>query len=351
MALRRSKLLFLLALVIAALAVVAAGCGGGSDEESSDTAAATTEAAPAEETTADTAAPAEETTEEATGAVSGTIEIDGSSTVGPLSTAAAEAFQGENPDTVVTVGISGTGGGFERFCAGETDISDASRQIDEEEAALCAEAGIEYVELPVAVDALTVVVNPENDWANCLTTEQLATIWAPDAEGTVTNWNQVDPSFPDQALVLAGPGTDSGTFDYFTDAINGEEGASRADYTASEDDNVTVQAVAGDKGALGYLGYTYYEENSDTLKAVEIDGGGGCVAPSAEAAQNGTYTPLSRPLYIYVKTASLTDNPAVLPFVQYYLDNIDAITSAALFIAPTPEEIETAQSNLAAAAG
>ncbi len=348
MAIRRSKTLFLLALVIAALAVVAAGCGG-SDEESTDTAAATTEEAAATTEAADTGAA--ETTEEAAGSVSGTVEIDGSSTVGPLSTAAAEAFQGENPDTVVTVGISGTGGGFERFCAGETDISDASRQIDEEEAAICAEAGIEYVELPVAIDALTIVVNPENDWATCLTTEQLATIWGPDAEGTVTNWNQVDPSFPDQPLVLAGPGTDSGTFDYFTDVINGEEGASRADYTASEDDNVTVQAVAGDKGALGYLGYTYYEENADTLKAVEIDGGGGCVAPSAEAAQDGTYTPLSRPLYIYPSTASLTDNPAVLPFVQYYLDNIDALTEAALFIAPTPEEIATAQANLAAAAG
>ena len=166
---------------------------------------------------------------------------------------------------------------------------------------LCAEAGVEYVEFQVGVDAITVIANIENDWATCLTVDQLKKTWEPAAEGKIMNWNQIDPSFPDQELALAGPGTDSGTFDYFTDVIDGEEGASRADYTASEDDNVIVQAVAGEPGGLGYLGYTYYEENMDTLKAVEIDGGEGCVAPSVETARDGTYTPLSRPLFIYVK--------------------------------------------------
>jgi phosphate transport system substrate-binding protein len=239
----------------------------------------------------------------------------------------------------VEVGISGTGGGFERFCAGETDISDASRPIkDDEEAPLCADAGITYVDYIVAIDALTIIVNPENDWATCLTTEQLATIWAPASEGKITNWNQVDPSFPDEPLTLAGPGTDSGTFDYFTDEINGEEGASRADYNASEDDNVIVQAVAGEKGALGYLGYTYYEENLDTLKAVEVDSGGGCVAPSAETAQDGTYTPLSRPLFIYVKDESIQTKPQVQGFVDYYLNNLTTLAETAQFI-PVTEDI------------
>ncbi len=251
----------------------------------------------------------------------------------------------------VTVGVSGTGGGFERFCAGETDISNASRPIDEdEEVPLCAEAGVEYIELQVAVDAITVVTNTENDWATCLTVEQLNTMWAPEAEGTVTNWNQIDPSFPDQELVLSGPGTDSGTFDYFTDVINGEEGASRADYNASEDDNVIVQAVAGEPGGLGYFGYTYYEQNQDTLNAVEIDSGSGCVAPSPESAQDGTYTPLARPLFVYVKTESLA-RPEVAAFAQYMLDNNAAITEAALFITPSDEQLATSQETLAAALG
>lgn len=352
MAFRQKKTLLLLALAIALIAVIAAGCGGGDDEGSSDTTSAaetTAETTAAEDTGA---APADTAASETDlSSLSGSVEIDGSSTVGPLTTAAAELFREQASGVNVTVGISGTGGGFERFCAGETDVSDASRPIDEDEVQLCADAGVEYVELPVAVDALTVVVNPENDWATCLTVDQLKTIWAPESEGTVTNWNQVDPSYPDQALVLAGPGTDSGTFDYFTDAINGEEGASRADYNASEDDNVIVSAVEGEQGALGYFGYTYYEQNADKLKAVEVDGGSGCVAPSAEGAQDGSYTPLSRPLFIYVNTAKLAENASLAPFVQFYLDNIDSIASAALFIAPTPEEIETANSNLAAALG
>ena len=311
--------LVLLLLALAVLALGAAGCGRDNDEDSPD-AAATTDA----------------TTEAQ--ALSGAIEIDGSSTVGPLTTAAAEAFRAEQPDVNVTVGVSGTGGGFERFCAGETDISNASRPIDEaEEAPLCADAGIEYTEFQVGVDALTVVVNAENDWVTCLTTEQLKKIWEPSAEGKVTNWNQVDPSFPDQELVLAGPGTDSGTFDYFTDEINGEEGASRTDYTASEDDNVTVQAVEGNPGGLGYLGYTYYEENSDTLKAVEIDGGDGCVAPSIDTARDGSYAPLARPLFIYAKNESLA-RPEVYGFVEYFLTNSIQLAEDALFI-PVPDDL------------
>jgi phosphate transport system substrate-binding protein len=347
MGIRRSKLLFLLSLVVVALAVVAAGCGGG-DEESADTAAATTEAADTGGA-ADTGAAAGggETTEE----LSGSIEIDGSSTVGPLVTAAAEAFQGEYPDVRATVGISGTGGGFERFCAGETDISNASRQISEDdEVPLCQEAGVEYVEFQVATDAITVVVNPENDWVTCLTVEQLKTMWEPAAEGTVNNWNQVDPSFPDEELILSGPGTDSGTFDYFTDAINGEEGASRADYNATEDDNVIVQAVAGETGGLGYFGFSYYEQNQDSLKAAEIDGGSGCVAPSPEGAQDGSYTPLSRPLFIYVKKESLA-RPEVAAFVKYILDNNATIAETALFIPLNDEQLATEQEEYATEVG
>jgi phosphate transport system substrate-binding protein len=265
------------------------------------------------------------------------ITADGSSTVGPFTTKAAEDWKaGGGGD--VTVGISGTGGGFERFCAGETDISNASRAIDEEEIALCEESGIEYVELQVATDALTNVVNVENDWATCLTVEQLNAIWKPGS--TVSNWNQVDPSFPDVALKLYGAGTDSGTFDYFTDAINGEEGASRTDYSATEDDNVTVQGVAGDRGALGYFGFSYFEENQDTLKALEVDGGSGCVAPSVESAQNDAYTPLSRPLYMYVKLSSLQDNESLAEFVSYTLENAETIATEAQFVPLSQGQID-----------
>ncbi len=338
-------MLILLALLVAALGVVAAGCGGG--DEGNEAAATTEEAAAPEETGSAEEAAAEETTEEVA-EISGTIEIDGSSTVGPLTTAAAEAFQNEYPGVTVTVGISGSGAGFERFCAGETDISDASRPIGDDEIAACEENGIEYIEVPIAIDALTVVANSANDWADCLTVEQLNTIWAPEAEGQITNWNQVDPSYPDVPLVLAGPGTDSGTFDYFTDVINGEEGASRADYTPSEDDNVIVQAVEGDEGGLGYFGYSYYAENEGELNAIEIDGGGGCVAPSAEAAVDGSYTPLSRPLFIYLKKESFA-RPEVQEFVKYYIDNIDAIAAEALVIAPTDETRQQATQEVEAA--
>jgi phosphate transport system substrate-binding protein len=332
---RRTPRLALLVAVLVLTVFAAAACGRDSEDEA--------DAAAGGETTAGTEGGEE---------LSGRIVSDGSSTVGPLTTAAAERFRGEQPDVNIEVGISGTGGGFERFCAGETDVSNASRPIDEEEEVpICEENGIEYTELQVAVDALTVVVNSENDWAECLTVEQLSTIWAPEAEGKVTNWSQVDPSFPDQELSLAGPGTDSGTFDYFTDEVNGEEGASRSDYTPSEDDNVIVQAVQGDPGALGYFGFTYYEENQDTLKAVAIENEDGeCVEPSADTARNGSYNPLARPLFVYVKNESLA-RPEVAAFLGYYLENIDAITEDALFIPPSPEVKDESVAKLESAIG
>jgi phosphate transport system substrate-binding protein len=280
--------------------------------------------------------------------LSGRIEADGSSTVGPYTTAAAERFQQQNSGVQVTVGVSGTGGGFERFCRGETDLSNASRPIKEEEATACKDKGVEYAEFQVANDALTVVVNKDNDWVTCLTTEQLAKIWGPSSE--VNNWNQVDASFPDEKLSLFGPGTDSGTFDYFTGEINGEEGASRSDYNASEDDNTTVTGVAGEKGGLGYFGFSYFEENQDKLNAVEIDGGDGCVAPSVTAAQDGTYKPLSRPLFIYVKKDALT-RPEVAAFMQYVLDNETAIAEASQFVPLTGEQLTKAKSDLETALG
>jgi len=231
------------------------------------------------------------------GGLSGTIQIDGSSTVAPLSEAAAELFQEEHPGVNVVVGTSGTGGGFEKFCNGETDISDASRPIKQSEIDACAAKGLRYEELTVANDGLAVVVSPQNTWAQCLTVDQLKKVWAPGS--TVSNWRDIDPSFPDERLVLFGAGTDSGTFDYFTEAINGEEGASRSDYNATEDDNVTVNGVSGTKGAMGYMGLSYVEENQGKLKAVQINGGGGCVAPSTETVQNNTYRPLGRPLFVY----------------------------------------------------
>jgi phosphate transport system substrate-binding protein len=283
------------------------------------------------------------------GNLSGRIEADGSSTVGPFVTAAAEDFQAQNPGVQVTVGISGTGGGFERFCAGETDLSDASRPIkDDEEVPICQKNGIEYTEFQVANDGIAVVTNKENDWATCLTVEQLAKIWGPDSK--VDNWNQVDPSFPDQKLTLAGPGTDSGTFDFFTGEINGEEDASRTDYQATEDDNVTVQAVSGDKGGLGYFGLSYFEQNQDKLNDVEVDGGSGCVAPTSDTVQDGSYMPLSRPLFVYVKNTSL-QKPEVAAFMKYILDNQAQIAQKALFVPMTDEQAQKAESDYAAATG
>jgi phosphate transport system substrate-binding protein len=280
--------------------------------------------------------------------LSGSVRADGSSTVAPLTTAAAELFKEEQQGVNVTVGTSGTGGGFEKFCAGETDISDASRPIKDEEKAACDEKGIEYAEIPVANDALTVVVSKDNDWADCLTTEQLKAIWEP--KSTVNSWKDIDSSFPDEKLELFGPGTDSGTFDYFTAEINGEEGASREDYSPSEDDNVIVQGVSGSTGGLGYFGFTYFEENSDTLKALKIDAGKGCVAPSADAARDGSYAPLSRPLFIYPSKAGLA-KPEVKAFLAFYLENDAAIAEAAQFIPLSDEQKSDAKSSYDAFAG
>ncbi len=280
------------------------------------------------------------------GGVSGTVTVDGSSTVAPLSEAAADLFRAVEPGVNVTVATAGTGGGFQKFCAGETDISDASRPIKDEEAAACKAAGIDFTEVIVANDGLSVVVNPENTWAKCLTVKQLNTMWAPESEGKIKNWNQIDSSFPDQPLTLFGAGTDSGTFDYFTDAINGEEGASRTDYSPSEDDNVTIQGVKGDKGAVGYFGLSYVEQNPDAIKAVEIDGGDGCVAPSKETVQDKTYKPLARPLYIYVKNSSYKDNQAVKAYVDFYVENEAKVAEEALFVGLTPEQKKTAQDEL-----
>ena len=274
--------------------------------------------------------------------LSGAVRIDGSSTVYPLTALAAEDFMAANPGVQVTVASSGTGGGFEKFCRGETDANDASRPIKDEEKAACDAAGIAYGGLQVASDALTVVVNKENTWATCLTVEQLAAIWAPDSK--VTSWNQVDPAFPDEPLKLFGPGTDSGTFDYFTAEINGEEGASRVDYTPSEDDNVIVQGVEGSKGGLGYFGYTYFEENADKLTAVQIDSGAGCVTPSAETAQDGSYAPLSRPLFVYPSVAALKQ-PQVKAFFDYYVANDASIAEGALFIPLNEEQKSKLQSD------
>jgi len=324
--LRVTPSLFAVALVATAVGIFANACGGreGRAEEGGATPAAEQ--------------------------VSGTITADGSSTVGPLSTSAAEMFQEAQPDVRVTVGVSGTGGGFERFCRAETDLSNASRPIKaDEEAPICKENGVEYAEFEVAIDALTVVVSAENDWVDCLTVEQLKAIWAPGSK--IDNWSEIPGGgFPDRPLTLAGPGTDSGTFDYFTDAVVGEEGASRSDYTASEDDNVIVQAVSGDEGALGYFGFTYYEENQDRLKAVAVDGGEGCVEASPEAAQSGEYQPLSRPLFVYVNNASLA-RPEVEAFMRYYLQNLDGIAEAAQYIPLAKERREAQLTKLEKAAG
>jgi len=252
-------------------------------------------------------------------ALSGMGTLDVSSTVFPISEAMAEEFQIAQGGAVrVTVGISGTGGGFKKFCGGETDISDASRPIKGSELELCRENGIEPIEIAVAWDGLTVVRNPANDWASCMTVDELKRIWQPGS--TITNWSQVRDGWPDQEIILYGPDTDSGTFDYFTEAIVGEGGASRDDYTASADDNVLVVGVTGDAPSLGYFGFAYYEESSDRLASVAVDNGNGCIAPSRETIEDGSYAPLSRPMFIYAKEQSLR-RPEVAAFVKFYLEN------------------------------
>jgi phosphate transport system substrate-binding protein len=312
----RKKLLFALA-ASAILAVGVAACGDDDDSASGDTPSG----------------------------LSGDIRVDGSSTVGPLTEAIAEEFNAENPDVKVTVGTSGTGGGFEKFCAGETDISDASRPIEEDETKACQAKGISYQEIQVANDALTVVANPDNP-VECLTTDQLKQVWEP--KSTADNWSQIQglqPSF-DSELALYSPGTDSGTFDFFTDKINGEEGAQRTSGVndIGEDDNATVTGVSGADGGMGYFGFSYYQENQDKVKALQIDSGNGCVAPSAETAQDGSYY-LSRPLFVYPSAKAL-DNEAVDAFLQFYLDNINAVAEQIGFIPMTDQQAQASQQKL-----
>jgi phosphate transport system substrate-binding protein len=273
--------------------------------------------------------------------LSGTIEIDGSSTVFPITQAVAEEFSKEHPDIRVNVGVSGTGGGFKRFQVGETDINDASRPIKSSEAEACANNGIEYIEFTIAIDGLAVMVNPQNTWVDYLTVEELNLIWKPDSP--VENWNDIRPEWPDEEIGLYGPDTDSGTFDYFTDVINGDEGVSRSDYTASADDNLLVQGIAGDKNSLGYFGYAYYAENTDKLKIVPIDSGNGPVIPSDETVRAGQYTPLARPIFIYVNKASLNTD-VVNSFVRFYMENAEWLVAE---VGYTPQPSSVYQNNLA----
>ncbi len=265
------------------------------------------------------------------------IKVDGSSTVFPITEATAEEFQKSKKAKIkVTVGVSGTGGGFKKFCRGETDISDASRPIKEKEMKACKEAGIQYIEIPVAYDALTVVINPKNNWAATMTVAELKKMWEPEAQGKVMKWNEVNPKWPNAKLALFGPGADSGTFDYFTEAVNHKEKASRGDFTASEDDNVLVQGVSRDKNAIGYFGYAYYAENMDKLKAVTVvnPATGKPVAPSAKAVEDGSYAPLSRPIFIYVSAKS-AEKPEVKEFVEYYIKNAPKFVTEVKYV-PLP---------------
>ncbi len=291
-------------LVLAALAASAAACGGGTDR--------------APQTAASV------------------IRADGSSTVFPITEAVAEEFQKTTPGARVTVGISGTGGGFKKFCRGETDISNASRPIKTIEVDACRQHGIDYIELPVAYDGLAVVVHPDNTWVDFLTVAELKRLWEPAAQGRITRWNQIRPEWPAREVHLFGPGVDSGTFDYFTEAIVGQEDASRGDYTSSEDDNVLVQGVAGDPYALGFFGLAYYEENRGKLKLVPIDdeddtNGRGPILPSADTVRTGTYRPLSRPVFIYLSRRAV-DRPEVRAFVEFYLAHVPALAREAGYV-------------------
>lgn len=264
------------------------------------------------------------------------IKIDGSSTVYPITEAVAEEFQKMKKGAVkVTVGISGTGGGFKKFCRGETDISDASRPIVKKEMDACKEAGIEYIELPIAYDGIAVMVNPKNNWVTSMTPADLKKIWEPAAEKKITKWSQVNKAWPETPLNLYGPGVDSGTFDYFTEAIVGKSRASRGDFTASEDDNVLVQGIANDRGALGFFGYAYYAENKDKLKIVPIDGGKGPIVPSEKTIMDGSYQPLSRPIFIYVSKKA-AERPEVKEFIEFYLKNASKLVKQVKYV-PLPD--------------
>jgi phosphate transport system substrate-binding protein len=274
--------------------------------------------------------------------LSGSIRIDGSSTVYPFAQAAAEQFMGQNPGVQISVGQSGTGGGFEKFCAGETDISNASRPIkDDEEVPLCEKGGVEFTELQVANDGIAVVSNKALS-IDCMTTDQLKQLWATDK---VENYSEIDPKLPDQDVSLFGPGTDSGTFDFFTDEINGEEGKTRKDYQPSEDDNVLVQGVEGEDGGLGYFGFSYYEQNADKLNLIGIDAGDGCVKPSLEAIQDGSYKPLARPIFMYPSAKALA-KPEVKAFMDFLLESQEEIATNAQIVPMTAEQIQEAQTAL-----
>jgi phosphate transport system substrate-binding protein len=270
------------------------------------------------------------------GNLSGSINVEGSSTVQPITQVAAELFGQEYPDVRFKIGGAGTSDGFEAFCQGDTQISDASRPIDPaEEVPVCKENGVEYIELPVAYDGISIVVNAQNDWAQDITTEELKTLWEPAAEGEITQWSQVRSSWPDRPISLYGPGTESGTFEFFTEEVVGEEDASRTDYEASENDNVLVRGVGGDENALGYFGYAYYENNKDTLKALALDG----VEPTTKTIQTGEYS-LSRPLFIYVNAQDLEKTKALQEFVSFYLSeqNLTSIVEHARYV-PLPDNL------------
>ena len=278
------------------------------------------------------------------------IRIDGSSTVFPISEAVAEEFQRANPGTRATVGVSGTGGGFQKFCAGETDISDASRPIRSAEIVACQKSGVEYIELPVAYDGLAIVVNPKNKWADVITVAELKQLWAPEAQGKTMRWNQLRPSWPDREIRLFGAGVDSGTYDYFTEAIVGKEGASRGDFTSSEDDNVLVQGVASDELALGFLPLAYVEQNKSRLKIVPVDdgkpdNGSGPIVPSEQTVRDGTYQPLSRPLFIYVARKA-ADRPEIQKFVESYFASPELIREVG-YVELTPQIYELAKKHFA----
>jgi phosphate transport system substrate-binding protein len=282
-----------------------------------------------------------DSTQEGGNDLSGSIQIDGSSTVYPVTEAVAEEFRAESPDVKVTVGVSGTGGGFKKFVRGEIDINDASRAIKEEEAAQAKEHNITYEQLEITYDGLTVVVHPQNNWVKDITVAELKKIWEPEAQNKIKKWNQIRPEWPDQEIHLYGAGVESGTYDYFTEAIVGKSHSSRGDYTASEDDNVLVQGVSTDPNALGFFGFAYYKENQDKLKVVPVDdqneaNGKGAISPTVETVKDGTYAPLSRPLFLYVNSKAAA-RPEVVAFINFYLDNAAELSREVGYI-PLPEE-------------
>ena len=336
-----SMRLLLAAVAVAAVVLLFAACGPSSEPDDQTAAPAAGATSDSQTSTGSTGnlAPPKAIDPRMYETLSGDISIDGSSTVFPITEAVAEEFGDLTGGNVrAVVGISGTGGGFKKFCDNEAVISDASRPIKQKEVDLCAAAGIEYIEIPVAIDGLSVLVNSENDFVECLTVEQLNMIWSPEAEEVVTHWNQVDSSWPGEKIKLYAPGVDSGTFDYFTEAVNGDGGVSRGDFVASEDDNVLVQGIAGDPYSLGYFGYAYYVENQDKLKVVPIDGGAGCIAPTDEAINNGSYAPLSRPLFIYVR-ADAAQEEHIAEFARYYLSEDGRELAASVGYIPFPGQV------------